>query len=314
MGHSNGRFVGDNPPPYKPDPNKPSNPYVLGYKFEVHSHIAPSPLGSPYTNDTILPPADMHESTQLEYCLSHPPRAGSLSDKSMCLEITKAIRLTESEDIQSGAQIVVVNQTMVAKIYDPLYYIPDDFAIKFDAVAMADSDYTREALAYQELKEFHGNYVPHYYGSWSCYISTESPTGKTVQRPVRLILMEYIQGVSLHELLPTELSNEQRSNIMVKVIELEAMIEHRGGVSQKDIAPRNFICTGHDYVDPNLRIVLIDFNVSVVRRLALPVSPIYRWTANAGDFAYDWLPRARNDRRAWLLDHFKGSHLFQEAS
>ena len=66
------------------------------------------------------------------------------------MNITSVIRL----GIHCGPQIVVVNSDMVAKIYHPLYYQHiNDFGYPNDVVTEADSDYSREVAAYQELQK-----------------------------------------------------------------------------------------------------------------------------------------------------------------
>lgn len=115
---------------------------------------------------------------------------------------------------------------------------------------------------------------------------------------------------------PDQLSEEQRSNIMVKAIDANATVHHHG-VVQGDSAPRNVLCSGNDLKSAELRIVLIDFNGSRIMRLAklpqnpskLPVSPIIRyWTGGLHEFGSGWFPFPPGE---WLWKHWGDSPFYQ---
>ncbi|ERF74998.1 hypothetical protein EPUS_08043 [Endocarpon pusillum Z07020] len=117
-------------------------------------------------------------------------------------------------------------------------------------------------------------------------------------RPVRLILMEFIEGVTMFELDPDKLSEQQSTNIMVKAIDGYAALQHHG-VNHGDFSPRNVLCSGNDLGSVTLRVVLFDFNNSIVLRLAnlrrtppkLPVSPIVGyWRGGPPEFSPGWIP------------------------
>jgi hypothetical protein len=307
------------PPAAARDLDKPAVPYTLDQTFTVRRHIPPPPFLQPYPNPAPPRPANLQELTQLEHCLSRPPLEGSTCDDVLSLTITKELFVCD----ERGAQVVVVNDELVAKIYDPLFYPPyrDGHSRRSDVVMWADYDYSREAAAYNELRgPFEGKIIPKYHGSWTCDVTVDTPWGPW-KRPVRLILMEFINGVRMLDLDPEKLTEEQRANIMVKAIDAERAISFHG-VSHRDFSPRNIICSGNGLGGAELRVAIIDFNVSVVRRLAsfpipkksshLPVSPIKCWWSLLGEFAeHGWVPDPVDEMGEWLWKHWGGSPLYQ---
>jgi serine/threonine protein kinase len=300
-----------------PDLDKPRIPYTVGQTFTVRRHIPPAPFMSPYPNRRPPFPDNLQKLTQLEYCLSwHPLEGSTCDDVTFSFTITKEVRVCDGR----GAQVVVVNGDLVAKIYDPLFYPPyENSSTRDDVMMVADYDYTREAAAYNELRgPLEGTIIPRYHGSWTCDITVDTPSGPR-KRPVRLILMEFIGGVCMQDLDPNDLTEEERSNIMVKAIAAENAIAFHG-VQHKDFAPRNVLCSG-DLGSPDLRVTIIDFNVSVVPRLVycqppndshqLPVSPIKRWRRWRPQFGEEWLPPTREEFNKWLWKHWGGSPLYR---
>lgn len=106
---------------------------------------------------------------------------------------------------------------------------------------------------------------------------------------------------------------------MVKAINaLEALRHH--GVFQGDFAPRNILCSGHDLGSALLRVVIIDFNRSRVRRLAglpdnrskLPVSPIVRYRRGClAAFSPGWVPFEQEALEEWLWKHWGDSPSYE---
>jgi RIO1 family len=290
-------------------------PYIKGQKFVIFRHIPPPPLGRPYPNSrAITSRKTLLSLTQFEYCLSAPPLGGFTNDQD-----ASSFTVVEELDLRDGrgAQIVRIDSGLVAKIYDPLYYptYHHNTPIKADVVEWAERDYSREAAAYEELDgRFGGTVIPKYYGSWTCDIAVETNSGIT-QRPVRLVLMEFVEGITMLRLNVEQLSEEQRSNIMVKAIEAEVALFHHG-VVQGDFASRNVLCSGDDLKSATLRVALIDFNTSKIQRLAgfppnpskLPFSPIVRFRGGAYQFDTLWLPRPPGE---WLWKHFGDSPFYQ---
>ena len=99
---------------------------------------------------------------------------------------------------------------------------------------------------------------------------------------------------------PTELTEDERLNIMFKIVEASGALWHHG-ISHQDVAPRNVIICGEPYSSPDLRVYLIDFNMAQLDRLTsdylwkgdmkipknrypLPISPILRWWGGIPNF------------------------------
>jgi hypothetical protein len=70
------------------------------------------------------------------------------SDVSKELEITSILRVGSDR----GAQLVVVNNEMVAKIY-ALYYSDTEDGFCQDVLRAAQGDHSREAAAYNQLQK-----------------------------------------------------------------------------------------------------------------------------------------------------------------
>jgi len=271
---------------------------------------------SPYKNPRPPIPENLQQLTQLEYCLSHHPLEGATcDDDTMSFTITKELRVADG----LGAQIVVANGDLVAKIYDPLFYPAYLNPYKREDVIMrADYDYSREAAAYTELHgPLEGTIIPKYYGSWTCDVSVDMPDGPR-KRPVRLILMEFIDGACMEHLYPTGFTEDERSNIMVKAMDAEIAIFFHG-VQQRNFAPRNVVLRGN-IRSTDLQVVILDFSASVVTRLGyplnprnfnkLPPSPIKRWSSVFPDFG-DWVPPTREKFNEWLWKHWQASPLYR---
>ncbi|EDU45057.1 conserved hypothetical protein [Pyrenophora tritici-repentis Pt-1C-BFP] len=146
--------------------DKPPLPYTVGAAFTAYRHKPPAPFGHGY--DSPWPPFKTGKFwlPQLDYCLSQSPLPGHTLKEYCTLAITDLIRTGYTYN----AQVVVVNKTMVAKIYDPLYDNGFDcYDNKRDVIVLADGDYSREAAAYETLQRSSEarNCIPDYYGSWT---------------------------------------------------------------------------------------------------------------------------------------------------
>jgi serine/threonine protein kinase len=252
---------------------RPALPYTVGATFTTHRHEPPAPFGHGY--DAWRPFKTGHfRLPQLNYCLIQQPIEGRTLEESYTLTITETIRT----GYIYGAQVVLVNGDIVAKIYDPLYDDEyDPYQNKRDVVALSDGDYSRETAAYDELRRDPKaqRFIPEYYGSWTIDVPT-MVDGQTYTRHVRLILIEHITGTVMTDIQqPHLLPKHTRYAIMQKVLEAEALI-FDAGVLHRDIAPRNVMLVSPSPTsslnDPEVRVVIIDFNVSNVLRLCTPVS------------------------------------------
>ncbi|KAF2279868.1 uncharacterized protein EI97DRAFT_360365, partial [Westerdykella ornata] len=307
---------------------KPPHPYVEGRTFTALRHTPPAPFGREY--DTPLPPVQQNQEqlTQTEYCLLHRPLPGTTHYEDT-LELEICLELRTGSDC--GAQVVVVNSNMVAKIFDPLYYrdLRNEGYLE-DVVSLADGDYSRETAAYAEVQESPQarQHTPKYYGSWT--ITVETPLGpiggqhtQTRFREVRLILIEYLKGKKMANIKPRVLTSKLRRHMLVRVLEA-AMLLDNAGVSHNDIHPRNILVIGNDWAKLDFFIKFIDFNIASVQRLDMyrnysyrttckmrarfpnkMFSPItYFWGGLGGFIAAGWLNHDGDEANEWLWKRF----------
>jgi serine/threonine protein kinase len=267
--------------------------------------------------------------SQEEYCLSRHPIAGtSCNDTALHITITAHLRT----GTERGAQIVVVNNDKVAKIYDPLYCRwTSEWGYngqKEDVVRAADQDYYREAVAYEELRgtDAEGNVTASYFGSWTMEVD-----GEHGQRRVALILIEYIQGRCMLDMDPTLLSEKQRKDAIARVLEADALL-HYHGVDQADLHLRNILFAFQDpkillaeveFSLEKVRVVIIDFNVSEVYRLEgrkhaklqglKPLNPACLHCGLMGRYANaGWLSTEEARNGDWLWRRYKGDARYRD--
>ncbi|KAM5441981.1 hypothetical protein MferCBS31731_002810 [Microsporum ferrugineum] len=134
------------------------------------------------------------------------------------------------------------------------------------------------------LTELQGTFIPEYYGSFTLELPVD---GYQDKRLVRLTFIELVQGVPMRKLDPKDMSQQQRQQIMKRIIDAETAVFTRG-MLHCDTFPRNIIINS----DPgsNRRVVLIDFDLSrpvlepfvpaeLISLICLPgpASPLLRW-------------------------------------
>lgn len=345
------------------DPDRPSLPYIPGFTVQIVPHKAPLPFGNekeygPWPR-RVPSAAELETMTQSALVVSHPPlEANSTTSTAIStpesyqgqtaqLTITSYIRV----GCGHGAQIVRCTVAQpgkplfqaVAKIFDALYYrFTHDLARRpRDTTAQADMDYTREVAAYSRLMSIGetGRSVPKFYGSWTFQLPITSQ-GVVYQRPVRVLLIEHLEGLDLqssriqndylaHNSLDAfHLPEDYRLEVLARVLDSYACFMH-WGVNHGDLAGRNVmlvtdtsakLSTGNNSIISIPRVVLVDFNMSTVysytlmgkhsfENLARPVSPMelfWKWSL-AVDFE-GWVPQEWADserlQQQWLLRRF----------
>jgi hypothetical protein len=246
--------------------------------------------------------------------------------------------------MKRGAQIVVVDRTMVAKIYDPLYYPDvDDYGSKQDVVSEADGDYSREAVAYEELRKSPevAAVTPAFYGTWTMDVESyakRSHDKKTKYvRAVRFILLERLRGDCMNDVDPDDLREPIRSMILKKALLADALISN-AGVKHRDVCPRNIMILGSNYDNPETPISAIqvdvkvfDFNIAVAvnhprykNRQHLRIenqvkkdwpcklsSPLITHYGRMGDFASEgWCSDEQWGAEIWLWQQFHDDERF----
>jgi serine/threonine protein kinase len=304
---SDGTSSGLPSPPGTPS-RKPLHPYVAGFTFIAKRHEVPTPFGWSYSKK---PPAD-HEklstSDQVQWCRSHPPATGTTrAEDTIRISVKEPLRT----GMNDGAQVVLTEDGQVAKIYDPLYYAfypKDGLRKKIDVTTEADSDYSIEVAAYLETQQSHvqGTVMPTFYGSWTFDLTT-CIDDEELTREVRMILIEHVPGIQMLDLDPSDLSQEERENIMRKVIEADYDLRY-AGVEHDDLSPRNIMISQVTALsDPDLRVTFVDFGLSLVYRIHFggPAlreyhNPLFCWTSASMWSSWGWLPFEEEDYINWM--------------
>jgi hypothetical protein len=298
-------------------------PINVGFTTTALRHEPPGPFDPEHTRASSSEKlADLHAMSQIEFCVSYQLLPGrTVADQTKLLSIISVIRTCP----RRGAQLVVVNNSLVAKIYNPLYYDPSDDP---DVVRQADEMYSHEAAADTHLQKFPdvSDLVPKFYGSWTINIptnfNTDGATGPRL-REVRLILIEHLDGIPMTKKDPHTLSECARLVILAQCIDAEIRLLNTG-LNHMDFVPRNIILQGCDYQTPNIQVKVIDFDwcdlllhpnyfdpnfaqdwmkSKTIWALLLP-NPVKRWTNLRNYAQLGWCSQNRSEWRNWLWDVF----------
>lgn len=249
-----------------------------------------------------------------------------------------------------GAQIVACAITLedrhrfkaCAKIYDPLYYNFQDGRCPVDCVREADDDYIGETWAYNFLEQKTnqaGSFCPKYHGSWTFTLPiTLKAKGISIQRPVRLILLEHLEGASIqgsraqNNAARGSLTDsfhypeEYRLEVLTRAMDGYVRLK-QAGIEQADFAGRNIVLV-INIDEPGiqlelekicglivLRIVLVDYNHAYMREQlssdeleTRPVNPALEfWGKYLFRDIAGWVPGSWSDikiQQQWLLSRF----------
>ncbi|KAH6692383.1 hypothetical protein F5X68DRAFT_228755 [Plectosphaerella plurivora] len=166
--------------------------------------------------------------TQLVF--DHPPRAGhppAEQARQATLRVERRLKSHEYDETQlllcsvlkppkiAGPFIHIPHKgtIVVAKVFDPLFYTPvNDFTDeRVDTVAQADREIAHEGTAYKRLSEYSDKaahpestlipgFQPKFYGFWHFLAKSKDPAFVERTRPVRLLLLEYVDGISIAEM------------------------------------------------------------------------------------------------------------------
>jgi hypothetical protein len=138
-----------------------------------------------------------------------------------------------------------------------------------------------------------------------------------INRPVRLILIKYVEDKTMMEIKARELQKNERTNLLARVSRLYLIYTH--GIYHCDAAPRNIFICCDDFGSKHLRIVVIDFNIAVIRRCIDSrrrggperTSPVdFFWYAEAEFSNAGWFPIERVEQRKWLLQQWGDSRKY----
>lgn len=312
------------------DPDEPRLPYIPGFTVQIRRHVPPPPFGGPDYDDGTreeLSESYLREITQSELVIDHPgveTPLPALSETAQ-LTITNPISIGELR----GAQVVACEISSqnegdepyqaVAKIYDPMYYHFEFHSNHQprDTVEQADSDYSREAAAYDHLqKKNMTSFAPQYFGSWSFDLPIRH-RGVLKSRPVRMVLIEQLDGMSTMRGMRVRNDPDPREaddgfhypedfRLEVLAVAMDGYVRMlHSGLDQNDFAGRNIMLGLLDVARakpsvevpvisglPLPRVVLVDYNSSIVYGLAtaqrpgtysrnrgtpLPINPMELW-------------------------------------
>ncbi|KAK4246935.1 hypothetical protein C7999DRAFT_41648 [Corynascus novoguineensis] len=288
------------------DPERPPLPYTSVFTITITEHVPPRPFGLPSVYPFIEPPYD-----------TCPPLEADNDTDSAVPEKPAEATLKLGKPFQA-----------VAKIFDPLYYSFKNESAPHRPVATtlaADSDYSIEATAYTYLqKRGHtGGFAPDYYGSWTFTLPIRH-RGIRHERHVRLLLMEYIDGVCIRDLCYREsaslgFTEEHRLDVLARILDGDVRLEH-SGINQRDLLPPNIMLKLEPKAENSLgkgrprvvqRAVLIDYNISMVYHLA-PEALKYRKSTelplNPIDMIWSTWQGNQRAQQEWLIERFGGQN------
>lgn len=196
-----------------------------------------------------------------------------------------------------------------------------------DVTYSADHDYSREASAYEQLKHSgaDGTLVPKYYGSWTFTMDLHKEP--EVQRPVRMILLEWVPGRSMLSVLESpdfaRMSAQHRLDILGAALEVYCLIDFHK-VQHGDFAPRNVLLVGSDIDVQMPRVMLVDFNFATMytepnaRKRGfnpeLPLSPRHLLWSSCPEEFQSWCPPPHREEtiifKGWLKKCWDGAESY----
>jgi hypothetical protein len=281
--------------------------YSLGQKLTVRSHIPPPPTTVTYGSCLNRNPEKEKQNRRgpLQTCLDFPPLPGTDGSFGVELEIVGLLRVKDN----CNAQLLIVlvcgttpespkllpGKRLIAKVFDPLFVKTERGEV--NPIRLTDKHYTHVVAAYQELCNLQGTKIPSFYGSFTWEIPVREQGH--VSRTIRLILLEFLPGISMAEANAKRFSIQTQQNIIKKIIDLETDIFARG-IHLADLSPRNVMMT--DSKNPTT-LQFLDFGDALFfDRDKENVSPLLRWAD--GDlvvpFGYDWLNDWDYEYESWF--------------
>lgn len=338
------------------DPDKPMFPYLPGFSVQICRHAPPPAYAAAqeldelgYQERSSLKEEYLYTITQSEAVALHPPAKGippAKAEKAQ-LTITSPIAIGAVR----GAQLVDCTVSLddgnrfiaCAKIYDPLYY---NFKTSIghsprDCVWEADEDYIIETWAYNFLEKqtsHTGSFAPKFYGSWTFNLPiTLKARGLSVQRPIRLILIERLCGTSIQgsraQNNPVQgaltdshhFPEEYRLEVLARAMDGYVKQRH-AGIDQNDFSGRNIVLVtnyGESEVQPEKvcglilpRVVLVDYNNASPRNDSSdsqqadlrPMNPALKfWRKYLFEDVAGWVPGRWSDvkiQQEWMIRRF----------
>ena len=247
---------------------EPNNafPYTKGNTLRVFSHVAPAP--TPVTRNCgrngRIGREEPDRLTPLQRCMKNPPLPGIMGSQSVNLEIVDHLKVGDYHNAQVFvAKMHEIGATdpqknVVVKVYDPLYF--DDMEGYLNPFLCVDKHYTHEVHAYTLLADLQGSLIPKFYGSFLL----EIPLPGSETRVVRLIVIDYIPGLSMLQAHPEDYPSHSRQQIMKSVIDFESRVFKRD-IVLTDLCPRNVMLLDPSN-SPQRMIVFLDFGGAIFGR------------------------------------------------
>ncbi|KAH8433383.1 uncharacterized protein LDX57_011017 [Aspergillus melleus] len=121
-------------------------------------------------------------------------------------------------------------------------------------------------------------------------------------RAVRLIVIEYVEGITMLQVHPNGFSRNIRQRIMKTMIDFESTVYHRKDIVLRDLSPRNVMLLETTDLEPSRHLVFVDFASALFnRKLDYPfltdenfflgqyVSSLLRWNKDMAREFLDWI-------------------------
>ncbi|KAH0427461.1 hypothetical protein CcaCcLH18_09629 [Colletotrichum camelliae] len=326
--------------------------YSVGETLVLTPHTTPNPYGHLYPNPPDLQPSDMVPSEEEKgfsrYDFVFDPknrphhfddRKQDLKDDQLHVQILEDIPSNRGEGIFVGLslqcrvtktsmqqQSLRVGDSIFIKLYDPLFWCTGNL---WDAPLKV----TQKGLTgFPHL-------VPEFFGSWTAAVQSTNPRFSDKLRHVRVLALEYIDGIQLDKLFipmagpihPTvkmykatstpasfDADEDTRMEVMKKLI-WENMEQEFAGITHGDLHPRSFMISmrhGDTILDAP-RVLLIGWRTSVIDSLSKdpyqafalfskPMHPFNRFNIIRlheflGWISPTWLGRKDAPRDSWQL-------------
>lgn len=336
------------------DPDRPILPYIPGFAIQIRRHVPPSPFGGReygMGSREELSESYLRGITQSELVIDRPSLDTPPPARSETAQLTVVSPIAIGG--VRGAQVVACEITpqmeghkpfqAVAKIYDPMYYNFEFYLNHqpWDTVWQADSDYSREAAAYEHLQKNPTSFASEYYGSWTFDLPIRS-RGIPRTRHVRMILIERLDGTTMRKMrvqndpdpdAPEDAFHypeEYRLEVLAMAMDQNVRMLH-SGLKKVDFSSRNIMLVAATRPSseapvvsglPLPRIVLVDHTTSVVygltargnrpqRHTPLPINPMQQWWDMHMNYFVGWVPHEWHStprlRREWLQKRFGGT-------
>ncbi|KAK0452886.1 uncharacterized protein EV420DRAFT_1765981 [Desarmillaria tabescens] len=176
--------------------------YFPGASLQLYPH---SPLDCPendrgfYPKDAlvVIQIADRMDASIARRVPTISANVSIVLDKRLLSSTHRIAHVWTAHVHNSSPNATVYPSIMIAKIYDPVYFGEAQY---FDPFSFLDFFVSRETQAYQRLKWLYGTKVPHFYGNFV------APLHAQHSRTVNIILLEYIHGRDIRDLVPREIS------------------------------------------------------------------------------------------------------------